>query len=245
MLQDFENLADLDAAVADRRVEELGLAGGRDRLHAHVAQMRHSRVGRRQVSGLDLVLDDVEAVREVVVDAQPGRVDALDHRYDLAHAVVHVVLQRQHHAEVASNAGKLAEVSNHVVDLATDQHLVVKASGFSWGSRDVTVGHDVTNKAWDAVVKQALPSFGETPYVIQHYHQSQRLGVRYFDFDANMIKSLEGRARISPYYLVQNDKACLSGVLVTVVPASSKVIHGSPVSVIMPATRSDTATITI
>ena len=126
------------------------------------------------------------------------------------------------------------------------RHLVVKASGFSelsWGSRGVTVGHDVTNKAWDAVVKQALTSFGETPYVIQHYHQSQRLGVRYFDFDANMIKSLEGRARISPYYMVQNDKACLSGVLVTVVPASSKVIHGSPVSVIMPATRSDTATI--
>ena len=126
------------------------------------------------------------------------------------------------------------------------RHLVMKPSGFSelsWGSRGVTIGHDVTNEAWDAAVKQAITSFGKTPYVIQHYHQSRRVGVRYFDFETNTVKPFEGRARICPYYTVQNEKACLSGVLVTVVPASSKVIHGSPVSVMMPATTSDNATI--
>ncbi len=126
------------------------------------------------------------------------------------------------------------------------RHLVMKPSGFSelsWGSRGVTIGHDVTNEAWDAAVKQALTSFGQTPYVIQHYHQSRRVGARYFDFETSTIKPFEGRARICPYYTVQDEKACLSGVLVTVVPASSKVIHGSPMSVMMPATTSDAATI--
>jgi len=51
------------------------------------------------------------------------------------------------------------------------------------------------------------------------------------------------RARISPYYMVVDGEARLSGVLVTVVPAANKVIHGTSESVMMPAMVSDEAEI--
>jgi len=53
----------------------------------------------------------------------------------------------------------------------------------------------------------------------------------------------EMRARISPYYMVVDGEARLSGVLVTVVPAANKVIHGTSESVMMPAMVSDEAEI--
>ena len=54
---------------------------------------------------------------------------------------------------------------------------------------------------------------------------------------------MDGRARISPFYIVANDDVTLAGVLVTVVPSANKVIHGTPESVLAPAVVSDDAVI--
>ena len=127
-----------------------------------------------------------------------------------------------------------------------ERRLVLKPSGFSelaWGSRGVTIGHDVNQKAWDAAVDHALASFDSTPYILQQFHQSRRVRVSYYDVDADAVRPLTGRARISPYYMVVDGKARLSGVLVTVVPAANKVIHGTSESVMMPAMVSDQAEI--
>ena len=126
------------------------------------------------------------------------------------------------------------------------RRLVLKPSGFSelaWGSRGVTIGHDVPQSDWDAAVETALKSYPVTPYVLQEYHQSRRVDVSYFDFETDEVRSLQARTRICPYYTVADGEATLSGVLVTAVPSSSKIIHGSPVAVMMPATASQSAVI--
>ena len=127
-----------------------------------------------------------------------------------------------------------------------ERRLVLKPSGFSelaWGSRGVTIGHDVNQAAWDAAVDNALASFDTTPYILQQFHQSRRVRVNYYDVAADAIRPLTGRARISPYYMVVDGKTRLSGVLVTVVPAANKVIHGTSEAVMMPAMVSDEAEI--
>ena len=127
-----------------------------------------------------------------------------------------------------------------------ERRLVLKPSGFSelaWGSRGVTIGHDVSQEVWDGAVDNALASFEMTPYVLQQFHQSRRVRVSYYDADADAVRPMTGRARISPYYMVVDGEARLSGVLVTVVPAANKVIHGTSESVMMPAMVSDEAEI--
>lgn len=127
-----------------------------------------------------------------------------------------------------------------------ERRLVLKPSGFSelaWGSRGVTIGHDVNQEVWDAAVDNALTSFEKTPYILQQFHQSRRVRVNYYDVGADAVRPMTGRARISPYYMVVNGEARLSGVLVTVVPAANKVIHGTSESVMMPAMVSDDAEI--
>ena len=127
-----------------------------------------------------------------------------------------------------------------------ERRLVLKPSGFSelaWGSRGVTIGHDVNQTVWDTAVDHALASFDTTPYILQQFHQSRRVGVSYYDVETDTVRPMTGRARLSPYYMVVNGKTRLCGVLVTVVPAANKVIHGTSESVMMPAMCSDEAEI--
>ncbi len=127
-----------------------------------------------------------------------------------------------------------------------ERRLVLKPSGFSelaWGSRGVTIGHDVNQEVWDQAVDTALASFQSTPYILQQFHQSRRVGVSYYDVESDAIRPMTGRARLSPYYMVVDGKTRLCGVLVTVVPAANKVIHGTSESVMMPAMVSDEAEI--
>jgi hypothetical protein len=48
------------------------------------------------------------------------------------------------------------------------------------------------------------------------------------------IVTLTGRARVCPYYFVANERVTLGGVLVTLVPADKKLIHGMRDAVISP-----------
>ena len=117
------------------------------------------------------------------------------------------------------------------------RQLVLKPSGFdalAWGSRGVSVGHDMAAEDWEAAVDTALASFPRTRYVLQHFYRMERSPVPYFDFARNQLRLLRGRARLNPYYLVVGDQAHLAGVLVTVCPPDKKVIHGMVDAVMAP-----------
>ena len=65
------------------------------------------------------------------------------------------------------------------------RQLVLKPSGFdplAWGSRGVSIGHDMAAEDWEAAVDTALASFPRTRYVLQHFYRMQRSPVPYFDF---------------------------------------------------------------
>ncbi len=123
-----------------------------------------------------------------------------------------------------------------------ERRLVIKPSGYSataWGSRGVTIGHDRPETEWDAAVQTALAAFAQTPHVLQKFHHGKRYATRYYDFERDTVRRMNGRVRFSPYYFVVNDETRLGGVLVTIVPADKKLIHGMVDAVMVPAAVSD------
>lgn len=118
-----------------------------------------------------------------------------------------------------------------------ERHFVIKPSGFSelaWGSRGVSVGHDLPQSEWAAAIEQALSSFPGTPYVLQEFHKGRQYQVEYFDPITDDIREMSGRARLSPYYFVTGERAELAGILATICPADKKVIHGMKDAVMVP-----------
>ncbi len=119
-----------------------------------------------------------------------------------------------------------------------DRRLVIKPSGYAataWGSRGVTIGHDHPEEAWNEAVEAALEAFTSTPHVLQKFHHGKRYGVRYYDFAQDAVRKMNGRVRMSPYYFVTGEEATLAGILVTIVPADKKLIHGMMDAVMTPA----------
>lgn len=121
-----------------------------------------------------------------------------------------------------------------------ERQLVIKPSGFSpeaWGSRGVVIGHDVPAQVWADKVQDALAAFDQTPHILQEFHKGKKLTVSYYDFDRRAVRTMHGRARLCPYYLVLGDEVQLAGVLATVVPLSKKAIHGMVDAVMVPVGR--------
>ncbi len=126
-------------------------------------------------------------------------------------------------------------------DLSTatqkERHFVIKPSGFSelaWGSRGVSVGHDLPQNEWAAAIEQALTSFPSTPYILQEFHKGRQYHVEYFDPVTDDIREMSGRVRLSPYYFVAGERTELAGILATICPADKKVIHGMRDAVMVP-----------
>lgn len=118
-----------------------------------------------------------------------------------------------------------------------ERRLVIKPSGFSplaWGSRGVKVGHDMSQEDWAQAVEYALASFGSTPHVLQPFHDTSLLGVRYYDGSTGDVREMLARVRLCPYYFVANDRARLAGVLATACPKDKKLIHGMVDAVMAP-----------
>lgn len=123
-----------------------------------------------------------------------------------------------------------------------DRRLVIKPSGFAptaWGSRGVTIGHDQPESEWVNAVAAALEAFENTPHVLQRFHHGNRYGTRYYDFAQDTVRKMHGRVRLSPYYFVAEGETTLAGILVTIVPADKKLIHGMVDAVMVPAAISD------
>jgi hypothetical protein len=118
-----------------------------------------------------------------------------------------------------------------------ERHFVIKPSGFSelaWGSRGVSVGHDMPQTEWAAALQTALASFSHTPYVLQEFHKGRLFDVEYVDEHSQRLVRMAGRARLSPYYFVSDGRAELAGILATVCPADKKILHGMRDAVMVP-----------
>ena len=114
---------------------------------------------------------------------------------------------------------------------------VLKPSGFSelaWGSRGVVVGHDVPQSAWAAKLDHAMDAFSSTPYVFQAFHKGRQFEMPYWDERTGQLASMEGRARLSPYYFVSGDEVTLGGILATVCPKDKKLLHGMRDAILAP-----------
>ncbi len=118
-----------------------------------------------------------------------------------------------------------------------ERQYVVKPSGFSelaWGSRGVSIGHDLSQTEWAGALETGLDSFSSTPYILQEFHKGRLHTVDYYNEDKKEWTTMEGRTRLSPYYFVDGDEAKLAGILATVCPKDKKIIHGMRDAVMMP-----------
>lgn len=118
-----------------------------------------------------------------------------------------------------------------------DRRYVVKPSGFSemaWGSRGVSVGHDMPQTEWSAALDKALQSFPATPYVLQEFHKGRQFDLSYHEARSGEVVAMPGRARLSPYYFVADGKAELGGILATVCSLEKKLIHGMRDAIMVP-----------
>ena len=131
----------------------------------------------------------------------------------------------------------------HLANTTQNQRrLIIKPSGFSelaWGSHGVSVGHDMPQSEWEAVLETALSSFHKQPYIIQPFYKGKKYTVPYYDESSNSITMMSGRVRLSPYYFVYNGKAELGGILATLCPLDKKLLHGMVDAVITPCAVKD------
>lgn len=117
------------------------------------------------------------------------------------------------------------------------RRFVLKPSGFSelaWGSRGVSVGHDLPQKEWAEAIDAGLASFSHVPYILQEFRKGRRVASVYHDPVTDDIVPLPGRVRLSPYYFVAGDTVELAGILATVCPLDKKLIHGMTDAVMAP-----------
>ncbi len=118
-----------------------------------------------------------------------------------------------------------------------ERQLVLKPSGFSplsWGSRGVTVGHDVSAEEWRSALKEGLDSFPQSPYILQDFHKGKQYSSPYWDWNSNSLKEMKGRVRLTPYYFIAEDQAELGGILATICPSDKKKIHGMTSAIMVP-----------
>ncbi|MCA9842918.1 MAG: hypothetical protein KC475_12440 [Cyanobacteria bacterium HKST-UBA03] len=118
------------------------------------------------------------------------------------------------------------------------RRLVIKPSGFSplaWGSRGVTIGHDVPQTEWQAALQAAMADRPNTPHLLQRYDSPTSSPYRYFDPASHEVKTAEGRTRLCPYYILNGESVSVAGILATTCPKNKKVIHGMADGVLRPA----------
>ena len=118
-----------------------------------------------------------------------------------------------------------------------ERHYVIKPSGFSelaWGSRGVSIGHDMPQTEWVEALRKALASFPTTPYILQEFHKGRLFEMDFMDDDRQAMVRMSGRARLSPYYFVSEGRVELAGILATVCPADKKILHGMKDAIMVP-----------
>lgn len=118
-----------------------------------------------------------------------------------------------------------------------ERHFVIKPSGFSelaWGSRGVSIGHDLPQAEWSQALRNALAAFPTTLYILQEFHKGRLFDMDFMDDASQAIVRMSGRARLSPYYFVSDDTVELAGILATVCPSDKKILHGMKDAIMVP-----------
>ena len=119
-----------------------------------------------------------------------------------------------------------------------DRRLVLKISGFderAWGSRGVMIGHDLPSDEWAEAIATAQKDFQLQPWVLQEFSETRLVEHPYFDSESGIEKVMTGRARLCPYYFVDDQGGTqLGGCLATIVPADKKKIHGMRDGILVP-----------
>jgi len=118
-----------------------------------------------------------------------------------------------------------------------ERELVIKISGFSetaWGSRGVSIGHDLSQTEWGTTIDEALNSFPQNPHLMQRFHKGRVVAHPYWNEATQTVATLQGRVRLCPYYFAIGDQTRLGGVLATVVPADKKILHGMRDAIMLP-----------
>ena len=118
-----------------------------------------------------------------------------------------------------------------------ERELVLKPSGFSElasQSRDVSIGHDMSEESWAGNLDKALDRFPVRPYILQRFHKSARIEMKYYDFGRDEIRLMHGRALLRPYYYVVGSTSRLAGVQVIVCPSDKKILHGMVDAILAP-----------
>ena len=115
---------------------------------------------------------------------------------------------------------------------------MLKVSGFNelaWGSRGVTIGHDVSSQEWASAISRAQTDFGTKPWMVQEFQETKLIEHPYFDPQTGERRIMIGRVRLCPYYFVNAaGQTKLGGCLATIVPADKKKIHGMRDGVLVP-----------
>jgi hypothetical protein len=118
-----------------------------------------------------------------------------------------------------------------------ERQLVLKVSGFhetAWGSRGVFIGHDMPAAEWAARLQTALDQATEQPWILQEFHEAERITHPVFRDDGS-VEMMQGRARLCPYFFTdENGATNFGGCLATIVPADKKKIHGMSDGVLVP-----------
>ncbi len=118
-----------------------------------------------------------------------------------------------------------------------ERRFVVKPSGFStlaWGSRGVSIGHDLPQVEWVQALRNALASFPTTPYILQEFHKGRLFEMDFVQNDHQTMARMSGRVRLSPYYFVSEGQVELAGILATLCPADKKILHGMMDAIMVP-----------
>ncbi len=116
------------------------------------------------------------------------------------------------------------------------RHLVIKISGFderSWGSRGVTIGHDLSKEEWKRALSQALEQYPRHPHLLAQFHHSCLISHPYFSSPTE-ITHMPGRVRLTPYYFLSSQRVTLAGGLATICPSDKKVLHGMSDAILVP-----------
>lgn len=119
-----------------------------------------------------------------------------------------------------------------------ERRLVLKVSGFNelaWGSRGVHIGHDEPGARWAELVTLAGEAHGKQPWMMQDFREAKLIEHPYYDPDSGEVRTMQGRARLCPYYFVTESGVQLGGCLATIVPADKKKIHGMKDAILVPA----------
>jgi hypothetical protein len=119
------------------------------------------------------------------------------------------------------------------------RELVLKISGFSevgWGSRSVSIGHDLSQEQWAAALDEALASFPTGPYIMQRFHRAKLVQHPAWNEERQDSAMMKSRVRLCPYYFVpkSSEETQLGGILATVCPADKKILHGMRDAMMLP-----------